>query len=277
MQDIQTGRPVAIFSSEPQKPLEYFKEIIKYRFLIWAFAAQELKVIYAQTYLGLLWSIIKPMFTLVIFTIIFRFFLRVPTTKPYYLFAFAGMMAWNFFSQITLYGSVAIIQKQYLIHKMHFPKILLIVSKIVVASVEFGISMVIFFILMAFDRVGLGYSIIALPLFIFINIVCAFAIAIWINSLTVRFRDLNQLVPSIIGIAIWLTPVFYPTTIIPHGYEFFVYANPMAGVIKGYRFALLGEPFPEYQYWISICVTFIVAISGVFYFNRVEDRIMNYS
>ena len=219
----------------------------------------------------------RPLLTLFIFTLIFRNFLHVHTEKPYYIFAFSGLLGWNFFSQIVQNGSVAIIQKQNLVHKMYFPRLILILAKIVVSGIEFAISLLIFFFLMLFAGIKIEFSILTLPFFILINIVCAFSLAIWMNALNTRFRDLNQLIPSIIGIAIWITPVFYPASVIPHDYEFFVYANPMAGVIKGYRFALLGESFPEYQYWISIGITVLISISGLFYFNKIEDRIINYA
>ena len=92
----------------------------------------------------------------------------------------------------------------------------------------------------------------------------------------VRFRDLNQIIPAIISIAIWVTPVFYPTTIIPKGYEFFVFANPMAGVIKGYRFALLGEGFPEWQYWISMLLTTAITLIGTWYLSRIENEMVDH-
>ena len=88
---------------------------------------------------------------------------------------------------------------------------------------------------------------------------------------------MNQIIPAIIGIAIWITPVFYPTTIIPHGYEVFVYANPMAGIIKGYRFALLGENFPEWQYWISISITVLISFIGAWYLTQTEDEMVDYA
>jgi lipopolysaccharide transport system permease protein len=97
------------------------------------------------------------------------------------------------------------------------------------------------------------------------------------NSLNIRFRDLHQIIPAIIGIAVWVTPVFYPTTIIPQGYEFFVYANPMAGIIKGFRYALLGESFPEWQYWISIFIMVMVCVVGAWYLTQTEDEMVDYA
>lgn len=265
-----------IISSAPLNIRAYCKAVLQYKGLIWVFAWQELKGLYAQTYFGILWGIIRPLFTLFVFTVIFKFFLHVPTETPYYIFAFTGMIAWNFFSLIANNASTAIIQKQNLIRKMYFPKLILPLSKIIVASVETGISLLILFALILFERISISGSLLMLPVFILLNIFCGFAVAIWMNALNIRFRDLNQIIPAIISIAIWVTPVFYPTTIIPKGYEFFVFANPMAGIIKGYRFALLGESFPEWQYWNSIITVVLIALAGTFHLSRVENELVDY-
>ncbi len=265
-----------IISSGPLSFVNYCKEIGQYHHLIWVFAYQELKIVYAQTYLGIFWAVIRPLFTLLVFTLIFRNFLHVSTHAPYHLFAFTGMIAWNFFSQIVSNASSAIIQKQSLIRKMYFPKIILPLSKIVVLAVETGISLLILMSFLLFERVCIGFQILSLPFFILLTFFCGFAVAIWMNALNIKFRDLNQIVPSVVGIAIWITPVFYPTTIIPEQYDFFVYANPMAGIIKGYRFAILGEGFPEWQYWVSILITVVVSLVGTWYLSRVENEMVDY-
>lgn len=270
-------KPLKVITPDPPTIGEYWADMMKYRSLIWVFALQEIKSMYAQTYFGLLWSVFRPLITLAIFSIIFNFFLKVPTEKPYYIFAFAGMIGWNFFSQITNSASTAIVNKQNLIRKMYFPKLVLPLSKVLVSGVDFLVSLVIIFLMLAFEGGMFGWHTLSLPLFVLLNILCGLAIALWMNSFNIRFRDLHQIIPAIIGIAIWVTPVFYPTTIIPQGYEVFVYANPMAGVIKGYRFALLGETFPEWQYWISISVTSLLAIIGAWYLSQTEDQMVDYA
>jgi lipopolysaccharide transport system permease protein len=122
-----------------------------------------------------------------------------------------------------------------------------------------------------------GMHFLAFPLFVVLNVVVGLAIAIWMNALTIRFRDLNQLVPTIIGIGIWVTPVFFPTTIIPEQFNVFVYLNPMAGVIKGYRYALLGEAFPEPAYWWSMATFLLLFLVGIWYFIQVEDEMVDYA
>jgi lipopolysaccharide transport system permease protein len=266
-----------IITPYPHSIRQYLTEMNKYKSLIWVFTIQEIKSLYAQTYLGVLWSLFRPLITLSIFTIIFNYFLKVPTAKPYYIFAFTGMLAWNFFSQIVNTVSNSIISRQNLIRKIYFPKLILPISKILVASVDFAVSLIIIFTMMIYEQNLFGWHTLSLPIFIVLNIICGLSISLWMNVLNIRFRDLNQIVPAIIGIAIWITPVFYPTTIIPSGYEVFLYLNPMAGVIKGYRFALLGEEFPEWQYGISIAICTIIALWGAWYIKQKEDEMVDFA
>ena len=134
---------VKIITPEPLSLVAYWKELIRFRSLIWVFAQQELKAMYAQTRFGILWTVLRPLVTTGIFTVIFKFFLNVPTQSPYYLFAFSGMIAWNLFSNIANNGSNAILQKQNFIRKMYFPKLILPLSKIIIACMEAGISLII--------------------------------------------------------------------------------------------------------------------------------------
>lgn len=261
-----------VITAEPDSIGAYVRSIVAYRRLIVVFARQELAAMYIQTQLGLFWAILKPLLTLAVFTVIFRFFLRVDTASPYYLFAFAGMVSWNLFSQVAINASTAVVHKQHVIRKMYFPKLVLVFSKVLVALVEFIISLGVMCVCLLWEHIYPGINWLALPVFVLLNVVCGLAIAVWMNALNIRFRDLYQLVPTALSIGVWITPVFYPTTIIPPQYSFFVYANPMAGIIKGYRYALLNEPFPEMQYWYAIGVTVLIAVAGLWYFSRVEDQ-----
>ena len=270
-------KPVKIITSEPFTISEYWRELLKYRSLIWVFAWQEIKTTYAQTYFGIAWVVLRPLMILSIFTVLFNYLLKIETTSPYYLFAFSGMIAWNFFQNIAGTASSAIMQKQTLIRKMYFPKMVLPLSKVLVAGVEALVSLGIIFAMMLFEWFPLSIKFLSFPFFFLLNICCGLAVALWMNALNIRYRDLNQIVMPIIGIGIWFTPVFFPTTIIPSHYHFLVYLNPMAGIIEGYRFALLGEAFPHYWYFVSIGVMMILFFTGAWYLTRVEDEIVDYA
>ncbi|MBX2903735.1 MAG: ABC transporter permease [Chitinophagales bacterium] len=270
-------KPIKVITANPPTIAEYWREMKKYRSLIWVFAWQEVKVQYAQTKFGLLWAILRPLFVLLLFTVLFKYLLKVETTSPYHLFAFAGMIAWNYFQQIVTLASSSIVQRQNLIRKMYFPKLILPLAKVVVASVEAGVSLLILMLFMLLSPEVWSINFLLLPLFILLTAVSGLAIALWMNALNAKFRDLNQIVPTVIGVGIWFTPVFFPTTIIPPQFNIFLYLNPMAGIIKGYRFALLGEAFPEWQFWISISFVAILCAIGAWYLTQVEDDIVDYA
>ena len=267
-----------VIAPEPFTPKEYWAQLTKYRELIWVFAYQEIKTLYAQTYFGIMWALFRPLLMLGIYTAIFKFLLKVPTQSSYHLFAFSGIIAWNYFSQIATSASTAVVSRRDLIRKMPFPKMILPLSKVIVASLDMGIGLVVmFFLLLADQSTHGGLHYLALPFFVLLTIACGLCIAIWMNALNIQFRDLNQIVPIAINVALWFTPVFYPTAIIPAGYVSLMYINPMAGIIKGYRFALLGEPFPELNYWWAIGIMVIVLLAGLWYFRIAEDKMVDYA
>lgn len=254
----------------------YLHQVIQFRSLILVFALQEIKKQYAQTHFGILWSFLRPAITLLIFTVVFDQFLQVSTSSPYTLFAFSGLIAWNFFTAIVQNASGAILARQELIKKMYFPRLILPISKVLVTGIDFAVSLLIVFCLFFYYQYLPGIHILSLPLFIILTICCGLSVAFWMNALTIRFRDLHQVVPPLIGMAIWITPVFYPSTIIPEKYSFFLYANPLAGTIKGFRYALLGEPFPEWPYWIAMGACVLLTISGSWFLSKKEDMIVDY-
>jgi len=250
---------------------------MKHKSLIWVFAWQEIKTQYAQTYFGIAWVVLRPLIILSVFTVLFNYLLNIQTASPYFLFAFSGMIAWNFFQNIAMHASGAIMQRQNLIRKMYFPKMILPLSKVLVSGVEVLVSVAIILVMMGFVRHFPTIKIFALPFFLLLNISCGLAIAFWMNSLNIRYRDLNQIIIPLLSIGIWFTPVFFPTTIIPPQYNFLIYLNPMAGVVEGFRFSLLGEAFPNPLYFISIGITMLLLLLGAWYLTRVEDKIVDYA
>lgn len=268
---------ITVITSQPDSVSVYLRKLYKYRSLVWVFAWQEIKTQYAQTYLGIAWVVLRPLVILSVFTVLFNYLLNIQTSSPYFLFAFSGMIAWNFFQNIAMHASGAIMQRQNLIRKMYFPKMILPLSKVLVSGVEALVSLIIILVMMVFVWHLPSIKILALPFFLLLNISCGLAVAFWMNSLNIRYRDLNQIIIPLLSIGIWFTPVFFPTTIIPPQYHFLIYLNPMAGIIEGFRFSLLGEPFPDPLYFISIGVAFSLLILGAWYLIRVEDEIVDYA
>jgi len=252
---------------------EYLKKVWRYKKLILTFATRDLKVQYAQTFLGVLWSAIQPLTGLLIFTFFFGKIISLDTKDiPYPLFAFSGIMAWYFFTYMVGQGGHSLVNSQDLIKKIFFPKLVLPLSKVLVGIVEFAISIVLLIILMIIMGSMPGAEVIFFPLFILLNIIVGLAVAIWLSALTLRYRDLQHLIPYLVNFGIWVTPVFYPSTLIPEKYNYFLYFNPLAGVIAGFRWTLLNGERPEIAYFYSFIPVVILFIAGLFYFKKVEGK-----
>lgn len=252
---------------------EYVKKVWRYKKLIITFAKRDLKIQYAQTFLGILWSAIQPLTGLLIFTFFFGKIISLDTKDiPYPLFAFSGIMAWYFFTYMVGQGGQSLVHSQDLIKKIFFPKLILPLSKVLVGLVEFAISIALLVILMLILGGLPGPEVIFFPVFILLNVIVGLAVAIWLSALTLRYRDLQHLIPYLVNFGIWVTPVFYPTTLLPKDYQYLLYFNPMAGVIAGFRWTLLNGEKPDIAYLYSFVPVIFLFIAGLLYFQKVESK-----
>jgi lipopolysaccharide transport system permease protein len=251
--------------------------VIQYRHLIWVFALQEFKTQYIQTRLNFLWVVLRPLMVLALFTFIFDRLIKIPGLQyPYPLFAFTGLLVWNNFSFLVNNGGNAIVNNQHLIKKIYFPRIILLLSKLLTSLIELGVSLILTILLMLVLRYPFSAKIIFVPVFVSISVLCGLAIAIWLNALNIKHRDLHQFVPTLIGFLIWLTPVFYPVTLIPQEYSFILYLNPISAAIQGCRWAILGDALPSLYYLPMISFSFLVLILGLMIFIRSEGDLVDY-
>jgi lipopolysaccharide transport system permease protein len=247
------------------------KEIFHYRDLFWVLALRDLKVRYVQTSLGLLWSMARPAATLLVFIFIFQRIANVKTAVPYPLFAIVGLSAWTYFASVITSAGSSIISSQNMIRKIYFPRLVIPLSKALVSLVDFGIALLFVIVLMIYYQIKPSYTILYLPLFLIMNIVTALAFGIWVSALSVRYRDVQQLIPFLIQLGIYLTPVAYPTTLI--GGRWLYYLNPMTGIVDGFRWCLIGGAPLGTTVYISFIIVLLIFISGLYYFRHTE-RVM---
>ncbi|MDZ4844001.1 MAG: ABC transporter permease [Chitinophagales bacterium] len=271
-----------LLSSKGEKLSQYLHKVYQYRTLAFSLAKRDIKVQYAQTALGFLWSVLQPVTSLLVWTFFFDKLIKVDTGNiPYPLFAFTGMTAWYFFTHIFNHAGTSLVNSQDLIRKIYFPRIILPLSKVLVGLVEFGISLVLLFIIMFWMGYTPSEKIIFLPVFIFFNIVTGLSFGIWLSALTIRYRDFQHIIPYFINLGIWLTPVFYPTTLLqnaPSEFSFITYFNPMAAVIAGYRWSLFGgesEGTP-YYYMLAFIPMLVLLVTGFIYFRKSEYTIADH-
>ena len=271
---MEEPRKMKVIKNEVLNGRVYLQRCWDYRYLLWGLAKRDLKAKYAQTVLGIAWSLLKPLTGLVIFTLFFDKLIKIDTQEiPYPVFAFTGMTAWYFFTYIISAGGTSLMESQDLLKKVYFPKLIMPISKVLVGFLDFVLSFLLLILLMVFTGHGLRWQIVFLPLFIVLNMITGLSIGIWLSALTIRYRDFYHIIPYLVNFSIWLTPVFYPGTLLPEQYSWALYINPMAGVIAGFRWALLGDIFPDVYYLVSFFIVVALLVSGFFYFKFIEKEI----
>lgn len=271
---MHTTDQVNIFENKKPKLHQELGQIIRvYPALIWNLAIRELKVKYAQTILGFFWSIIRPLSFLAIYTFFFTIMLDVDTEgMPYALAALAGIIGWYYFSDIVTTAGQSLIMDAHIIKKHAFPKLIFPFYRSLIGLLELLISLVIFFGIQLFLGHPFHIYVVLLPLVILLNMMIGLAVALWTSALSIRVRDVFHLVRTFLNFGMWLTPVFYLPNLIPDGFEYLLYLNPMAGVIALYRWVLLGGSFPEWQYVIGLSIGLFFFISGLKAFVNSQDK-----
>jgi len=257
--------------------IAYLSSIVRYRSLMMTLVRRDLKVRYSQTVLGMAWSLFQPLMALLVFTAFFQGIIQLDTQAiPYPVYAFSGMIVWYFFTGIVGQASSALIQSQDLIKKIYFPRLLLLLSKTVVASADFAIAFVFFVIIcFVFGEIPKG-TIFLLPFIALALIFVAFTVAVWVSALSVRRRDLLHAIPTLLNFAIWATPVFYPASIIPEAYfDAFHFINPVATVIELFRWSALGTPM-VWMHCLCFIWVFILFAIGLHLFRKTEGNVVDY-
>jgi lipopolysaccharide transport system permease protein len=254
----------------------YLKEVWSSRHLILSFALRDLKVQYAQTYLGILWSVIQPLTALLIFTFFFQRVVPLQINVPYAAFAFTGILGWFYFTALVGQAGTVLMHNQQIIKKIQFPRLVLPLSKALVGMVEFGISLLILLTVLLVSGRSISDRIILLPVVVLANIITGLSFGIWLSALTIRFRDLHHIIPFLIGFGIWLTPVFYPTTIVPQSFNWIYYFHPVANVISLYRWIFLNMPIDMFQVIVSFFIALVMFVSGFMFFIKNEKFIADY-
>lgn len=248
-----------------------------HRDLAFTLARRDLKIQYAQTFLGVFSSLLQPLISLLIFWVFFSKLIRIDTGDiPYHFFVLSGLTAWYLFSYLISSCGTALLESQHLIRKVNFPRIILPFSKILSGLVHLAVSLFLLFVLMAFSLYGIHLKILLLPVFILLNIITGFSVAVWLSALTIRYRDVQHIIPYLLSFGIWLTPVFYPGSIIPEKYFHLMYYNPMAGVIEAYRWCLLSGPAPAPSYLLGFIPVLLLLVSGLAYFRKIEKKIPDF-
>lgn len=251
---------------------QYVGKLWKQRVFILVLAKRDLKIKYAQTLIGLGWSIVQPLTAVVVFTLFFGVLLDMDAEYPYPLYVLSGVASWNLFNYIFSHGSTSLMNNQNLIRKLSFPKMILPISKVVVGLVEFSIVLALLVPLYIWYRMPLIPNMLLLPVVVGLIVLFSLGISLGLSAATIRNRDLHHIIPFLVNFGIWLTPVFYPVSLIPDRYAEFIYLNPMASLIAIFRWTLFGGELSGFT-GFGVVISIIFLMLGVIYFKRVEDHI----
>jgi lipopolysaccharide transport system permease protein len=262
-------------SIRPQKGwrLLDFRELLAYRELLITLIVRDIKVRYKQTVLGAAWAIIQPLTTMVIFTIIFGRLAQIPSEGfPYPVFVYSALLPWSFFANAISMSGNSLIGSASLVSKVYFPRLIIPISSIGAGFVDFLVSTVILFLLMLFYGVSWTSHLLVAPFLMAGVIFCAFGVGTILSALTVSYRDFRFIIPFMVQIWMYLTPVVYGVGFIPENYRWLLLLNPMSGYIDGYRAAFLGRPFDWTAIAVSVALSLVLFAAGTTYFRKVERR-----
>lgn len=250
-----------------------WREVWRYRELLYFLTWRDVKIRYKQTVLGVLWAFLQPFLKLVVFSVIFGRMAGIDSEGfPYPIFVYAGLLPWQFFSESLSRSSFSVVAGANLVTKVYFPRLIIPIASVGGCLVDFAVSFSILAALMIYYGVPLTLSTLAVVPLVFLTILAALGTGILLSSWNVAYRDFHHLIPF--GIQLWLfaTPVIYPVRIVPEKWQKLLALNPMTGIVDAYRAAILGRPFAWKTLLISTAVTVVIFFFGLFYFRRVESR-----
>lgn len=251
------------------------RAVWQYRDLLYFLVWRDVKVRYKQTALGAAWVVIQPLASMLVYSALFGVLLQAPSGGvPYPLFVLAGLLPWQYFAASLARSSNSVVDQASLITKVYFPRLIVPLAGILSGLVDFAVSFVVLVVMMAFYRLVPGPAVLYLPGFLLLAVVTALGFGLWLSALNVRYRDVKQLLPFIVQIWMYLTPVVYSTALIPERFRWLLGLNPLTGVVEGFRWALLGSastsqaPGPFFA--LSILISLAVLLTGAVFFRRTE-------
>jgi lipopolysaccharide transport system permease protein len=248
------------------------QELWQYRELVYIFVWRDLKVRYKQTAIGLVWAILQPLMTMIIFTLVFGKFAKMPSDGlPYAVFSYAALLPWNYFAR-SLTGSISsVVENAHLITKVYFPRLLLPISATLSGIIDFGISFIFLLGMMTWFGFVPTWGALLLPLFLLLIILTALSVSLWLSVINVRYRDVGQAMPLLVQLWLFASPVAYPVSVVPQQWRLLYSLNPMTGVIEGFRWALFGKENPPLiPLMVSMVVVAGLLWGGMVFFKRME-------
>jgi lipopolysaccharide transport system permease protein len=252
---------------------QYWQDLWRYRELFYFLSWRDILVRYKQTAIGVIWALIRPLLTMIVFTIVFSNLAKLPSGGvPYPILVFAAMLPWQFFANALSECSNSLIVNSNLIAKVYFPRLIIPTSAVIVSLIDFLISGIILLGLMVIYNFVPSWRLLTLPLFTLLAFAAAMGVGLWLAALNVQYRDFRYIVPFIVQFGLYISPVGFSSSIVPEQWRLLYSLNPMVGVIDGFRWAILGSNSPIYWvgFLLSIALVTLILVSGIWYFRCME-------
>src|SRR6195256_5211841 len=250
-----------------------FRELWDYRELLYFLTLRDIKVRYKQTALGAAWAVIQPFFMMVVFSLFFGKLAGVKSDGiPYPIFTFCALLPWQLFAHALTESSNSLVANERLITKVYFPRLVVPLAAVLGGLVDFAVAFVILLAMMLYYGIVPTWAIVTLPAFILLAVFTALAVGLWLSALNVKYRDVRYTINFLIQFWLFATPVAYPSSIVPQRWRALYGLNPMAGVVEGFRWALLGKSPPGALLWVSVAVVILLLLGGLYYFRRMETQ-----
>jgi lipopolysaccharide transport system permease protein len=272
--EAQDPHDVPVLVIEPTRGWVGLKlhELWEYRELVYFLVWRDVKVRYKQTVLGALWAIIQPLFSMLVFTVVFGKLAKMPSDGiPYPLFSYAALLPWNYFAQGLSSSSDSLVGSANLIRKVYFPRLAIPVAAVCGGVVDFLIAFGVLLLMMGYFGVAPTANVVWLPFYLLLALVTALGVGLWLSALNVQYRDVKYTVPFLVQFWMYATPIVYPSSLLPEPWKTLYGLNPMAGVVEGFRWALLGVKTPPGpMVWASAGAALVLLVSGAYFFRRME-------
>lgn len=248
------------------------RELWEYRELLYFFVWRDVKVRYKQTVIGVAWAIIQPFMTMVVFSLFFGKLAKIPSHGlPYPIFYYSALLPWTYFANALQNATNAIISHQNLVKKVYFPRLILPLSAVLDALVDFAVAFLVLIGMMLFYGIVPTWKFLLLPAFLLLAVATALGVGLWLSALNAIYRDIRYAVPFLVQFWMFASPVAYPSSLVPERWQWLYGLNPMAGVIEGFRWALTGQGQPPgLLFGVSILAVLLILMGGLIYFRKME-------
>lgn len=269
----ENAAPPELIIEAGRTEAQYWRDLLRYRELFYFLAWRDVLVRYKQTVIGILWAVLRPFLTMLVFVLVFGRLAKLPADGvPYPVMVFSAILPWQLFATSLSEGSNSLISNSNLISKVYFPRLIVPASAVIVSFVDFLISLGLLILLMLFYRVWPGWHLLALPLFTLLALVASTGAGLWLAALNVEYRDFRYIVPFLVQFGLYVSPVGFSSSIVAENWRLLYSLNPMVGVIDGFRWAVSGGRATLYLPGLAVgwIVVALLLAGGVWYFRKME-------